>query len=123
VATQTTKQVIRRGAFDDAAAVSQQVAEGIIYGEVGVNPGNLAAGAEAETIVALPAGTGVVGDLVFVQPPNDGTLEAGLVPLGARINAVDSLAIKLRNVSGGAIDGAQRAWTYCILRTPRVRVG
>lgn len=119
MATQTKTQAIRRGAFNDGIALTQQVAAGIRYGEVVVDPGNLNAGAEIEVQVALPAGEAPKGnELVFVQPPADGSLEAGLVPLGARISGADTLRIKLRNVSAGAIDGAAKTWTYLVIDIP-----
>lgn len=90
------------------------------YGEVAVNPANLGAGAAAETQVALPAGTAAAGDLVFVQPPFD--LEAGLVCLGARISAADTLQIRLYNPTAAAIDGAQKTWTYYVVTPSKLVV-
>jgi hypothetical protein len=44
-------------------------------GEVSVNPPNILAGARADVVVALPAGTAAANDMVLVQEPP--TLEAG----------------------------------------------
>lgn len=120
MAQQTKKTVIRRGSFDDATAVVQQVCAGIIFGEVSVNPASLATNVENQTQVALPAGTAKAGSLVFVMPPSDGTLEAGLVPLGARISADDTLQIKIRNVTAGTIDGAAKTWTFLVITGPQL---
>lgn len=120
MAQQTKKTVMRAGAFDDRFAVAQQVAAGLLYGEVSVNPPSMATNTESQTSVALPAGTAKAGALVFVQPPTDGSLEAGLVPLGARISADDTLQIKLRNVTGATIDGAAKTWTYFVISIPQL---
>jgi hypothetical protein len=84
------------------------------YGEVAVNPPNILAGARADVVVALPAGTAPLGtEGVIVQAPP--TLEAGLVAQKAWISAIDTLTITIYNPTAGAIDGAALNWTYYIM--------
>jgi hypothetical protein len=118
---QTTTEIVRvwgTSALEFLKALFDN-ANRIVIGEVSVNPANLAGGAEGDTVVALPAGTAAAGDLVFVQEP--AALEAGLYRRRAWINATDSLTITLRNETGGAIDGADRVWTYCIVKPHKLR--
>jgi hypothetical protein len=84
------------------------------YGEVAVNPPNLVAGARADVVVALPAGTAPLGTEGVLVMPN-AALEAGLVMQKAWISAVDQLTITVYNPTAGAIDGAALNWTYYIM--------
>ncbi|MFL5912769.1 MAG: hypothetical protein ACJ768_19660 [Gaiellaceae bacterium] len=89
-------------------------------GEVSVNPPNILAGARADVVIALPAGTAAAGDMVLVQPPP--TLEAGLVASRFWISAADQLTITIYNPTAGAIDGAALNWTYVILAGKQLSV-
>jgi hypothetical protein len=86
------------------------------FASVSVDPASLAAGAAANTDVALPAGTAPVGSRVFVEAP--ATLEAGLVLLSASIPAADTLRLRLYNPTAAAIDGAARTWHALIVTFP-----
>lgn len=119
---QPVKQVVRTWGTSalEAAKAFFDGFNAVKFGEVNINPAALAAGATAETAVALPAGTAAAGDLVFVQPPQ--ALEAGLVPIGARISAADTLSVRLYNPTAAALDGAALTWTYLIVTPPRLAV-
>ena len=39
-----------------------------------------------------------------------------------RAAAANTLGVTLRNSSGGAVDGAARTWTWCLIRAPRFNV-
>ncbi len=81
-------------------------------GTLAVDPPSIAAATCAVVSTAL---TGVaVGDKVFVQTPAD--LEAGLVGTASTQDAADSLKIRICNITGAAVDGASRTWTYVVIR-------
>lgn len=83
---------------------------------VAVDPASIAAGAVANTDVALPAGTAPGGSRVFLEAPD--TLEAGLVCLSASIPSVDVLRLRIYNPTAGAIDGASRTWRALVITFP-----
>jgi hypothetical protein len=125
MAQQSSQDIKRQWGGSDLEVLKQLVERSPIFGEVSINPANLAAGAEGETTVsiaaALPSGVSAsAGDLVFVMPPSN--LEAGLMLKTWRISATNTLGVTLRNVSGGAVDGAALTWTFCLIRSPRFTV-
>lgn len=122
---QATQDVKREWGGGSLEAMAFLIDSLPIFGEVAIDPANLAAAAQAETAVsiaaALPSGvSAAAGDLVFVQPPS--ALEAGLICVSARISATNTLGVTLRNVSAGAVDGASRLWTFCLMRAKRPNV-
>lgn len=117
MAIQAARNIIRRwtaalGLHPLGAIVEEWNKE--VYGEVSVNPPNILAGARADVVVALPAGTAPLGtEGVLIQPP--ATLEAGLVATRWWISGVDQLTITIYNPTAGAIDGAALLWTYFMM--------
>lgn len=90
-----------------------------------VNPANLAAGAEADLAVALPAGTIPAADVAYsiVVPIPPSTLNAGLYVRKARVSAADEITLTIRNETAGAIDAAAATWTFfLVVDLPRVVV-
>jgi hypothetical protein len=84
----------------------------VLYGTVSVNPPNIVANTSGTFTVTI---TDVqTGDLVFLTPPSD--IEPGLVFQGASVTAADEVTIRMRNVTGGDIDGASRTWSYMVIR-------
>jgi len=83
----------------------------VLAGTVNVDPPSI--GATSNGTVAVTINGAATTDLVFLTPPHD--LEAGLVLVGARVTAANTVTIALRNTTGSAIDGASRAWSYLIL--------
>lgn len=77
---------------------------------VSVNPASLAATTSAETSVSVPCN---FNDVVLVQVP--ASLEVGLAFSGVRVSAANTIALRLTNVTSGAIDGAARTWTFIVL--------
>ena len=71
----------------------------------GLDFGSISAGSSAEQSIAMPGA--VVGDAVIVNP-NDG-IEAGLV-WNAYVSAVDTVTVRLTNVTSRPIDPASRDW-------------
>lgn len=92
--TQTKKSVKRQWAKGDYELLRYLASRPPLFGEVAIDPADLAGAAQAETSVSIATGlpidpeTGVAviiksTDAVFVMPP--AALEAGLVPIGWRI--------------------------------------
>jgi hypothetical protein len=77
---------------------------------VTIDPASLAAGAVAETTVTVTGATTAMG--VVVQPP--AALTAGLV-YSARVSAANTVAIRLYNPTGSAIDQASGSWVLWLL--------
>ncbi|MDW8075992.1 MAG: hypothetical protein RMK00_09530, partial [Bacteroidota bacterium] len=84
----------------------------ILHGTVTVNPPNIGANSSATFTVTI---TGVVpGDRIFLTPP-DG-LEADLIFQGAAVTSANTVTIRIRNLSGSAVDGAALAWSYLVIK-------
>jgi hypothetical protein len=84
----------------------------VFYGTVSVDPPNIGGNASNTFTVTI---TGVQpGDLVFLTPPSD--IEGGLVFQGANVTAAGTVTIRMRNVTGGAINGIARTWSYMVIR-------
>lgn len=118
-ANQTTLDVKKDWSPSARSAMAAIVAALPTFGNVNVNPPNLAAGARADVVVALPAGTCGVSDFLDIMPPD--TLEAGLVATRWWISAVDQMTLTIYNPTAGAIDGANLAWSYCVTKAPKLR--
>jgi len=84
----------------------------IMKGTVAVDPASITAQESAETSVTITGAA--TGDVVIMNPP--ASLETGLAFSGARVSAADTVQVRLTNVTGGAVDGTSRTWTYAILR-------
>jgi hypothetical protein len=84
----------------------------VLYGTVSVDPPNINANTSTTFTVTI---TGVqTGDLVFLTPPSG--IEGGLVFQGASVTAADQVTIRMRNVTGGAVNGAVLQWSYMVIR-------
>jgi hypothetical protein len=84
----------------------------VLYGTVSVDPPLINANTSATFTVTI---TGVqTGDLVFLTPPSD--IEPGLVFQGANVTAANTVTIRMRNVTGTAVNGAARTWSYMVIR-------
>jgi hypothetical protein len=84
----------------------------VFYGTVSVDPPNIDANTSTTFTVTI---TGVQpGDLVFLTPPSD--IEDGLVFQGANVTGANSVTIRMRNVTGTAINGNARTWSYMVIR-------
>jgi hypothetical protein len=84
----------------------------VFYGTVSVDPPNINPNTSTTFTVTI---TGVqAGDLVFLTPPSD--IEGGLVFQGADGTAANTVTIRIRNVTGAAVDGAARTWSYMVIR-------
>ncbi len=84
----------------------------VFYGTVSVDPPNINANTSATFTVTI---TGVqTGDLVFLTPPSG--IEGELVFQGADVTAANTVTIRMRNVTGVAVDGASRTWSYMVIR-------
>jgi hypothetical protein len=84
----------------------------VLYGTVSVDPPSINANTSTTFTVTI---TGVqTGDLVFLTPPSD--IEAGLVFQGASVTAANTVTIRMRNVTGAAVDGASLQWSYMVIR-------
>jgi hypothetical protein len=84
----------------------------VLYGTVSVDPPNIAANSSGTVTVTI---TGVqTGDLVFLTPPVG--METQLIFQGASVTGANTVTIQIRNVSGAAVDGAARTWSYMVIR-------
>ncbi|MCX8051231.1 MAG: hypothetical protein N3B17_04975 [Chlorobi bacterium] len=84
----------------------------ILHNTISVNPPNIGGNSSATLTVTI---TGVnTGDRVFLTPPSD--LEDELVFQGATVTGANTVTIKIRNVSGGAVDGSARNWNYLVIK-------
>jgi len=84
----------------------------VLYGTVSVDPPSINANTSTTFTVTI---TGVqTGDLVFLTPPS--TLEGALIFQGADVTAAGTVTIQMRNVTGVAIDGIARTWSYMVIR-------
>jgi hypothetical protein len=84
----------------------------VLYGTVSVDPPNINANTSTTFTVTI---TGVqTGDLVFLTPPS--TLEGALIFQGASVTAANTVTIRMRNVTGAAVDGASLQWSYMVIR-------
>lgn len=76
---------------------------------VAINPGSVAAQASLEVAVTVTGAA--TGDIVIFEPP--ASLETGLaVACVGRVSAADTVQLRLTNVTGIAIDGAELTWRY-----------
>ncbi|GIV50346.1 MAG: hypothetical protein KatS3mg038_0867 [Candidatus Kapaibacterium sp.] len=84
----------------------------IMHGTVSVDPPSINANSSATLTVTI---NGVEpGDRVFLTPPD--TFEDDLIFKGAAVTAPDTVTIKIRNVSGSAVDGSARDWNYLVIK-------
>jgi len=84
----------------------------VLYGTVSVDPPNIGGNTSTTFTVTI---TGVqAGDLVFLTPPSG--IEGGLVFQGADVTAANTVTIRMRNVTGVAVDGASLQWSYMAIR-------
>jgi hypothetical protein len=84
----------------------------VLYGTVSVDPPNIDPDASTTFTVTL---TGVqTTDLVSLTPPS--TLEGALIFQGANVTAANTVTIRMRNVTGVAVDGAALQWSYMVIR-------
>jgi len=84
----------------------------VLYGTVSVDPPSINANTSTTFTITI---TGVqTGDLVFLTPPS--TLEGELIFQGANVTAANTVTIRMRNVTGAAVDGASLEWSYMVIR-------
>ncbi len=84
----------------------------VLYGTVNVDPPNIGANASVTFTITI---TGVqTNDLIFLTPPSD--IEAALVFQGATVTSANTVTIRMRNVTGAAVNGASRTWRYMVIR-------
>lgn len=84
-------------------------------GMLSIDPPDIGANAQWTTTKTI---NGIqTGDKVFITAPSD--IESGLLFVGARVTATDTLSITIRNVTGSTITNgstASRNWSYFIIR-------
>lgn len=85
----------------------------ITKGTITVDPASLAADAVADTDVTLTGAA--TTDVIIVHPPGD--LTADLEYVGSWISAANTVTIRLKNNSGGAIDEASAAWNFVLIKS------
>lgn len=84
-------------------------------GMLSIDPPDI--GANAHWTTTKTIGGVQTGDKVFITAPSD--IENGLLFVGARITATDTLSITIRNITGSIITNASTAsrnWSYFIIR-------
>jgi len=84
----------------------------IMLGTVSIDPASLAAGAEADTSVTITGAA--VNSVVVISPPAAG-LTSGIEICGAWVSAADTVKVRLRNNTGGAVDQAAATCAYLIV--------
>lgn len=81
-------------------------------GSISVDPPSIGSNGTATANVTL---TGIVpGDRIFLTPP--GTIENGLVYVGATTTIANTVGVRIRNLNAVATDGAALNWYYLLLR-------
>lgn len=88
----------------------------IYNGQLAVNPPNISGNSNKTFSVSPPPGVILEsGDRVFLTPHK--SLEAGLVFVGATINAESNkIEVTIRNTASSAINGASRNWYYLLIK-------
>ena len=109
-ATHFTGPVVSTNGFKPGS--STQSITYILKGTIAVDPVSLAANSSAETELTIAGAAS--GDIIVFNVP--ASLEAGLAFSGARVSAADTVQLRLSNVTGIAVDGASRTWSYMIIR-------
>jgi hypothetical protein len=84
----------------------------IMIGSVSIDPASLSAGAEADTSVTVTGAP--VGAVVIVNPPTAG-FSAGIELCGAWVSAANTVKVRIRNNTGGAVDQAAASCPYVIV--------
>ncbi len=83
-------------------------------GGLSVNPPSIGANTSITTNAILSGSPVFAGDQIFLTPPS--SLEAGLIYTGASITPPNTVNIAIRNITGVAIDGIARNWSYFLVR-------
>ncbi len=103
-------QVIDNGSLQ--VGTSGDAMSTVLHGTASVDPPSIGANSSATLTVTI---TGVAtGDRVFLTPPSD--FEDELIFQGATVTADDTVTIKIRNLSGSAVDGTARNWNYLVIK-------
>jgi hypothetical protein len=84
----------------------------VFYGTVSVDPPNT--NPNTSTTFTVTTSGVQTTDLVFLTPPSG--IEEELVFQGADVTAAGTVTIQMRNVTGAAVDGAARTWSYMVIR-------
>jgi hypothetical protein len=84
----------------------------VFYGTVSVDPPNI--GANTSTTFTVTITNVQTGDLVFLTPPSG--IEGELVFQGVNVTATNTVTIRMRNVTGTAVNGASLQWSYMVIR-------
>ena len=85
---------------------------GMIQANVTIDPPSIAAGAKT-SVTGTFAGATTDCAVIAIVPP--AALEAGLVPIAARVSATDTIQIDLYNPTAVPIDGASRVWAVTLI--------
>lgn len=95
---------------NDAIPASTKI-RGMYYVTAAVDPASLATLTSGETSVTI---NGVeAGDMVIANVP--ASLETGLIFSGVRVSATNTVAVRLSNMTAGAVDGASRTWSFLVI--------
>lgn len=81
---------------------------GIRAGTVSLDPASINADTKGSVTFALTGAA--TGDTVVMIPPD--TLEAGLIFVGARVTAADTVTVYLANITAAPVDGGALTWGY-----------
>lgn len=73
------------------------------------DPASLASGASRDDTITV---TGVAATDVCVGYQSAAALTAAIVPVEARVSAVNTITVRLTNPSAGAVDAASGTWTF-----------
>lgn len=77
-------------------------------GTIAINPAEIGAGAILKQTFTLTGAA--AGDLVVMIPPD--AIEAGLVPLGTRVTAANTVTLYILNPTAAPINGADLTWGF-----------
>ena len=88
----------------------------IYNGQLSINPPSISGNSNKTFDVSPPTGVTLeVGDRIFLTPHK--SLEAGLVLVGATINAGSNvIEVTLRNTAGSSVNGISRKWYYLLIK-------
>jgi hypothetical protein len=83
----------------------------VIAGSATVDPGDMAAGAEADVSVTVPGAA--VGDAVIMFP---GIAITAAIPFSASVISANTVRITFVNATGDHVNMASSTWRFLVLR-------
>ena len=81
------------------------------FGTFTLDPASIADGAQGAEAVTVNGAE--AGDLVFCECQG---LDASLAYAGSKVTDADEVTVYINNDSGGAVNGAEKTWSYMLVK-------